>query len=153
MAKAELGDKQLCPNCGAKFYDLRKRPAVCPKCATTFDPSDETVRVKRARARTGPVGKGYDDEEEEEVVTAAADEEEEVEETAELDGDGAAEVLVADEDDDAAPESDLPPGFSEDEGEDLEDEGVSEEDIPTLEDDEEFDEDELGIGGDDDDDA
>ncbi|MBO0711819.1 MAG: TIGR02300 family protein, partial [Acetobacteraceae bacterium] len=32
MAKAELGTKRLCANCGAKFYDLNKDPIVCPKC-------------------------------------------------------------------------------------------------------------------------
>ncbi|MDP3746502.1 MAG: TIGR02300 family protein, partial [Phenylobacterium sp.] len=27
MANPELGAKQLCPNCQAKFYDLTRRPA------------------------------------------------------------------------------------------------------------------------------
>ena len=36
MAKAELGTKRLCANCGAKFYDLSKNPIVCPKCQTVF---------------------------------------------------------------------------------------------------------------------
>ncbi|HEY2751805.1 TIGR02300 family protein, partial [Phenylobacterium sp.] len=27
MANPELGSKQVCPNCQAKFYDLTKRPA------------------------------------------------------------------------------------------------------------------------------
>ncbi|MPZ55730.1 MAG: TIGR02300 family protein [Rhizobiales bacterium] len=36
MAKAELGTKRLCANCGAKFYDLSKDPITCPKCGTVF---------------------------------------------------------------------------------------------------------------------
>jgi uncharacterized protein (TIGR02300 family) len=36
MAKPELGVKRQCMSCGAKFYDLNKDPAVCPKCGTVF---------------------------------------------------------------------------------------------------------------------
>ena len=36
MIKSELGSKLICQNCGARFYDLNKRPAVCPKCATEY---------------------------------------------------------------------------------------------------------------------
>ena len=50
MAIPELGAKQLCPNCQAKFYDLNKRPAHCPKCETDFDPED-VVKSRRIRAR------------------------------------------------------------------------------------------------------
>ena len=32
MAKAELGNKQLCASCGTKFYDLKKEVPKCPKC-------------------------------------------------------------------------------------------------------------------------
>ncbi len=37
VAKAELGTKRLCPSCGAKFYDLKKKPPVCPKCETEVE--------------------------------------------------------------------------------------------------------------------
>lgn len=33
-----LGEKRNCPACAAKFYDLEKKPAICPKCAHSFDP-------------------------------------------------------------------------------------------------------------------
>ena len=43
MAKSkknpDLGEKQLCPECEKKFYDLAKRPAICPYCGTSFDPA------------------------------------------------------------------------------------------------------------------
>ena len=32
MARPELGLKRQCMSCGAKFYDLARDPAVCPKC-------------------------------------------------------------------------------------------------------------------------
>ena len=36
MAKPELGSKRQCVTCGAKFYDLNRDPATCPKCGTVF---------------------------------------------------------------------------------------------------------------------
>lgn len=147
MAKAALGDKQICPNCGAKFYDLGRRPAACPKCATTFDPSEEGVRVKRTRGRAAAYDNGYEDEEEEAEgakAKVAGDDEEEVEETPEIDAEGADDpVVLEDDDEETAPSGDdLPPGFSEEEA-DLEDEAEGD-DVPLLEDEEEFPADEIG---------
>ena len=34
MAKPELGIKRICVACAARFYDMTKTPAVCPKCNT-----------------------------------------------------------------------------------------------------------------------
>ncbi len=36
MAKADLGTKRLCPNCGARYYDLDRVPVICPRCGTEF---------------------------------------------------------------------------------------------------------------------
>jgi uncharacterized protein (TIGR02300 family) len=36
VAKPELGLKRQCMSCGAKFYDLNRDPATCPKCGTVF---------------------------------------------------------------------------------------------------------------------
>lgn len=152
MAKAELGEKQVCPSCGAKFYDLGRRPASCPKCATSFDPAEEGVRLKRARTKTPA---SYEDEEEEaegaKKAVATDEDEEEIEVTPEIDAEGAGEVIVTDDDEDGEPAGDeLPPGFSEEEA-DLADAG--DEDVPMLDDEEEFPEDEIGElpGADDDD--
>lgn len=38
MTKPELGVKRDCPECGARFYDLNKEPAHCPKCDHEFVP-------------------------------------------------------------------------------------------------------------------
>ncbi len=157
MAKTDLGSKQLCPNCGAKFYDLSRRPAVCPKCTTSFDPAEEGVRARRSRARVTTHGPSYEDEDEEVATTAKAggeeEEEEEVEATPEVDSEAEAEPLPgADDEDEAAPAGDdLPEGFSEEEA-DLADGAADDDSVPMLEDEEEFPEDEIGElpGGDED---
>jgi len=154
VAKADLGEKQLCPSCATKFYDLRKRPAVCPKCATAFDPGDETIKMKRVKAGRMPTYE-RDAEEEEELVDKETEDgaEEEVEETPELDADAVeAPVLTEDgEEEEAAASPDaLPEGFSEEEA-DLEEEDAGP-DAPLLDidEDEEFsDEELLEEGGDD----
>ena len=37
MAKSEWGMKRTCQDCGAPFYDLKKKNIVCPKCGAAFD--------------------------------------------------------------------------------------------------------------------
>jgi uncharacterized protein (TIGR02300 family) len=32
VGKVDLGMKLTCESCGARFYDLNKQPAICPKC-------------------------------------------------------------------------------------------------------------------------
>jgi uncharacterized protein (TIGR02300 family) len=163
LARTDLGDKQACPNCGAKFYDLRKRPATCPKCATAFDPADEGVRSRRSRTRVSANDALYKDEDEESdaktKVEAAEDEdgeEETVEETTEVDAEGGGEALLTDDEDEAESKKsgdELPEGFSEDEA-DLGDEAGDDDGVPMLEDEEEFSEDEIGeLPGDGDDDG
>ncbi|MEE8333248.1 MAG: TIGR02300 family protein [Alphaproteobacteria bacterium] len=38
MAKPEWGVKRFCGGCGARFYDMRRDPIICPKCGVTHDP-------------------------------------------------------------------------------------------------------------------
>lgn len=52
VAKAELGTKRLCANCGAKFYDLNKDPIHCPKCGTVHVVAPI---VTRSRPEAAPV--------------------------------------------------------------------------------------------------
>lgn len=49
MAKPEWGLKRTCLSCGARFYDMRKDPIVCPSCETVFDP-EAVLRPRRSRA-------------------------------------------------------------------------------------------------------
>jgi hypothetical protein len=37
VSKFNLGNKRVCVGCSAKFYDLEKNPAACPKCKTMND--------------------------------------------------------------------------------------------------------------------
>ena len=36
MSKPEWGEKRECPECKARFYDLKRDPIVCPKCETPY---------------------------------------------------------------------------------------------------------------------
>jgi uncharacterized protein (TIGR02300 family) len=48
VAKPELGIKRQCASCGAKFYDLMKKPIACPKCSTVLSPPAAIVgRTRR----------------------------------------------------------------------------------------------------------
>ena len=37
MPKAKLGAKHLCASCGARFYDLNRRPVACPACGVSAE--------------------------------------------------------------------------------------------------------------------
>ncbi|MBE1236677.1 TIGR02300 family protein [Phaeovibrio sulfidiphilus] len=37
MSKPEWGVKRVCNACGAKFYDMKRTPVVCPKCDSELD--------------------------------------------------------------------------------------------------------------------
>ena len=86
MVKPELGTKRVCVACGARFYDLLKAPAVCPKCGTE-QPADvprprrpggnvaEEKRPKKAVVADDPdvEVEAVEDEAEEEALDDAAD--------------------------------------------------------------------------------
>jgi len=138
LANPELGAKQLCPNCASKFYDLGRRPAVCPKCGETFDP-EEALRNRRVRARSSAVP-DYDDETADKPKSVDAEGfEDEVDETPEIDAD--AVMAPADADEDAAEDPGAPNAPSGDLGVDFaEDDEVSDEeegdDLPFIDDEE-----------------
>lgn len=98
MAKPELGSKRVCVSCGAKFFDLLKQPAVCPRCST--EQPAEQPRLKRTggniaeekrRAKPVPVP-GLDADAEVEVVEEES-EEDVLEDTSDLEDD-AEEIVV-----------------------------------------------------------
>ena len=49
VAKAEWGMKRLCPNCGTRYYDMRREPIICPHCGSPFDP-EALLKTRRTRA-------------------------------------------------------------------------------------------------------
>jgi uncharacterized protein (TIGR02300 family) len=94
MAKIELGIKRVCVSCGARFYDLNKQPAVCPKCATE-QPTDQprprrtggNVIEEKRRPKVVPVPGLEDAEVEAEPVEEEA-EEDVLEDTSDLEDGG-----------------------------------------------------------------
>jgi uncharacterized protein (TIGR02300 family) len=139
MGKPDLGVKQQCPNCDARFFDLNKRPAVCPKCKTAFDP--DTVKPSR---RATPVAQPEPEEAEDETEEAVeaeippVDSPDAAEPLPEGDGDGDDEPAGDDEEEVLTEEV-------EEEAEALEGESG---DVPFLEDDEdeEFESDDFEDG-------
>jgi uncharacterized protein (TIGR02300 family) len=47
--KQEWGSKRVCPNCGARYYDMHRDPITCPKCGSAFDP-EALLKTRRARS-------------------------------------------------------------------------------------------------------
>ena len=115
MAKPELGTKRICPNCGAKYYDLNRNPIICPRCGTHFE-----VANTRVRAQAAP----EPEEEEEEVAPEPAEAEfvtlEEADEEA-ADGGVVAVEGVEDEEVEATAEEDTFLEESDEEGDDVTD--------------------------------
>jgi len=82
VSKPEWGLKRICPQCGARYYDLNRDPVVCPKCGAHYDP--ETV-IKSRRAKAPPPEVPIEPIAEEEIETEIAEEAE-----AEVEGEEAA---------------------------------------------------------------
>lgn len=121
------GLKRICTSCGVRFYDLNKRPIVCPSCNTEFTGD---VKVKARRGRLPADVKKEDLIEEKEVVLdedEILDDEDGIEvvslEDTEVDDD-------SDDDDaiDLGDDLDDIPDFDEDLEDDLEDDTLLEED-------------------------
>lgn len=54
MAKPEWGTKRTCTHCGARFYDMNKRPIICPKCGGE---NEAEVAPKLRRSKDSKVAK------------------------------------------------------------------------------------------------
>jgi uncharacterized protein (TIGR02300 family) len=113
VAKPELGLKRQCMSCGAKFYDLNRDPAVCPKCGTVF----QAVALSRVAA---PVVARAKVEEEETELEASGPE------MVSLD-----EVEAGENEKDVSTEDDIDVGDDSDDTF-LEDEEESEDDVADL---------------------
>ena len=120
MVDPKLGAKRTCEACEAKFYDLNKSPATCPKCGHAFDPDAIMAAPVRAVAPTAKAEKkdenavslegmvdeesdGSDDDEDETLLEeeeALLDDDDEDETLLEDDEDDEESFLETDEDDD-----------------------------------------------------
>ncbi len=100
MAKPELGTKRVCVSCGARFYDLTKQPAVCPKCGTE-QPAEQprprrtggNVLEEKRRAKPLPVP-GLEDAEPDAEAPEEEAEEDVLEDASDLEDGGDAIVDV-----------------------------------------------------------
>ena len=54
VTNAKLGNKLTCSNCGAKFYDLKKKQPVCPKCGEDYVVQKPKTRRAPAAAEPAP---------------------------------------------------------------------------------------------------
>lgn len=91
MSKADLGEKLTCSGCEARYYDLNKTPALCPKCGAE-NARPKVFKTKKAAAAAAAAAKAAED------VPApkkVAD-----------DGDGIEDVEDDDEDDDILSDDD-----------------------------------------------
>lgn len=96
MITPELGRKCVCVSCAARFYDLTRTPAVCPKCGTAQPPPKARVYAPpRGGLRTRyavPVVPVIPAEVEVEADIEAAEEDEDEEDAAEVEEGVAEEV-------------------------------------------------------------
>lgn len=118
LAADPRGLKRICLSCSTRFYDMNKRPIICPNCSAEF--SGE-VKIKTRRGRQ-PVNEVVNDVAEDEVVEKDVEDEieEEEAETVSLEDVAAAdEGEDVDEDEVEIDEDDLEDLDDEDEDEDL----------------------------------
>ena len=56
MSKVEWGKKVVCSNCDTKFYDLNRKPAVCPNCGAEYiEPALDSIPTNAKQVFTDEV--------------------------------------------------------------------------------------------------
>lgn len=63
---SKFGSKHTCYKCGCKFYDLKKLPILCPKCAADQAAAPPPAEVVVKPIKAAPVAEPADPEFEEE---------------------------------------------------------------------------------------
>jgi len=126
MTKPNLGERRACAECNAKFFDLAKRPIVCPKCGFSFDPN--TIIRKTSRKATAAADTtdpklddddddDGDDENDTKKATAEEDDDASSGNEKELSLDDEAPLIPTDDDDiddgDSSSGTGLPDGYTE----------------------------------------
>jgi len=62
MPKVEWGKKVVCLNCETKFYDLNRKPAICPNCGTEYtEPTIDNIVTNAKQVFTDDVDTVTDD--------------------------------------------------------------------------------------------
>lgn len=122
VSNPKWGSKRICLGCGAKFYDLRKSPIICPSCGAEFDPEallksrrgrsapkPEPAAAKPKKAKAAPVGDDDDESDAEEedfdiddaeadAAVGDDDDDDYIEDTSDLGDDDVSDVVVGDDD-------------------------------------------------------
>ncbi|GJE41045.1 TIGR02300 family protein [Methylobacterium soli] len=117
MARPELGLKRQCMSCGAKFYDLDRDPATCPKCGTVY----QAAATSRVAAPA--------------LAARASDEEDETEEKGGPEMVSLDEVEAAEDEADTTTEDDTDSDAESTDGDDdtfLEEEDAGDDDVSDL---------------------
>lgn len=115
MARPELGLKRQCMSCGAKFYDLARDPAVCPKCGAVYQAA-ATSRVSAPALSRAPSNDDEDETDEKGPELVSLD-----------------EVEAAEDEADPTPEDDtVEDGDTADDDTFLEEEDSGEDDVSDL---------------------
>lgn len=57
QVRPDRGTKRICSECGTRYYDLQRVPAICPKCDTEFVAVARPPRTPRAAPK--PRGRGF----------------------------------------------------------------------------------------------
>ncbi|MCB1532082.1 MAG: FYDLN acid domain-containing protein [Alphaproteobacteria bacterium] len=110
------GLKRICYECGARFYDMNKRPITCPSCAVEFT-GEVKVKTRRGRSiaesekdtKKTPANTAKDDALENQLEEGDEGDEEDEEDLEELQEVSLDDVAAEEEgDNDAQDEDDLP---------------------------------------------
>lgn len=84
------GLKRICMSCGARFYDLNKKPIICPTCKTEFT-GEIKVKSRRGRLPGDIAGSQVEEDtaaEETEEATEEVEQDDETVSLEEIDEDG-----------------------------------------------------------------
>ena len=92
------GLKRICMSCGVRFYDLNKRPIICPSCDTEFDGE---IKVKSRRGRAAVVEKEVPEDTDSKLAKKKPVNENEDEDEIEDEDDGVEVVSLDDAEDDS----------------------------------------------------
>ena len=139
-AADKRGFKRICTSCSARFYDMNKRPIICPSCGTKFT-GEVKIRTRRAKSaiiKDDAMAAVKAKVMEEDLVEDTEEQESEEAQIVSLDDDKI-EASSEDEDEDiAAPDLDLDPGINDfddmevdsDDDLDIEEEAVEDKEEP-----------------------
>lgn len=134
MSAIIKGLKRICMSCGTRFYDMNRKPIICPSCETEF-----TGEIK-VKSRRGRAAVANDEVEEDGQVSEATEADDVVDDELEDDEEEVVSLDdVEEEDDDDLEEDDLELDDDIEDLDDLDDDEFDDEDEDIAEDDDEDD--------------